>query len=339
MKTIKFINFLIDLQLHSFNISNMETLDDILFDTPSPEPDASAPQTPKRRLTRDQRRDILLLHSLNWTYEQIATKVKTTHYAVQYTCQKQVATPVKQPGRPSQLSSDQVDEILDFITATKEGRQMAYKTVVTTFELGVSDRCLGRALKKRGFSRCVALRKPPISEKNRVLRLAFAQKHRDKGFEWWSTILWTDETWVNGGRHRKTYVTRMAGEELDPTCLIEKIQRKKGWMFWGSINGAVRGPSLFWEKEWGNINKDSYQEKIVPLVDGWIRMNPGLVLMQDNAPGHAAKDTQDELHSCGIVPIQWPPYSPDLNPIETIWNIMKDWIAAHYGSENNPTYD
>ena len=144
---------------------------------------------------------------------------------------------------------------------------------------------------------------------------------------------------MKGGRHRKTYVTRMAGEELDPTCLIEKIQCKKGWMFWGSINGAVRGPSLFWEKKWENINKDSYQERIVPLIHGWICMNPGLVLMQDNAPGHAAKDTQDELHSCGIVPIQWPPYSPDLNPIETIWNIMKDWIAEHYGSENHPTYD
>ena len=29
--------------------------------------------------------------------------------------------------------------------------------------------------------------------------------------------------------------------------------------------------------------------------------------------------------------LKWPPYSPDLNPIETLWNIMKNWIQHKYG--------
>ena len=52
---------------------------------------------------------------------------------------------MKQPGCPNQLSSDQVDEILNFIIATKKGHQMAYETVVVTFKLGV---CLPSALAK-----------------------------------------------------------------------------------------------------------------------------------------------------------------------------------------------
>jgi transposase len=32
----------------------------------------------------------------------------------------------------------------------------------------------------------------------------------------------------------------------------------------------------------------------------------------------------------GIYPVFWPPFSPDLNPIETVWNKMKDYIAKHY---------
>ena len=49
-----------------------------------------------------------------------------------------------------------------------------------------------------------------------------------------------------------------------------------------------------------------------------MRLNPGLWLMQDNAPGHAAKRTREELLERGINVIFWPSYSPDLNPIETV---------------------
>jgi hypothetical protein len=58
----------------------------------------------------------------------------------------------------------------------------------------------------------------------------------------------------------------------------------------------LKGLCLFWEKEWGSINKDSYCERIIPLVDGWIRMNSQLKPMQDGAPSHAAASTIKELH-------------------------------------------
>ncbi|KAG5299911.1 hypothetical protein I7I50_06552 [Histoplasma capsulatum G186AR] len=84
---------------------------------------------------------------------------------------------------------------------------------------------------------------------------------------------------------------------------MNKIQRKRGWMFWGSFNGITKGPCLFWEKDWGTINKTSYRERIVPLIHGWIQMNPGLKLMQDGAPGHAAAETSQDLQEHGITPI------------------------------------
>jgi len=133
-----------------------------------------------------------------------------------------------------------------------------------------------------------------------------------------------------GGRHRKVYVTRRVGEELEDTCIVEEIRRKRGWMFWGCFAGNQKGPCVFWEKEWGSINSQSYCERIVPLVHGWLRMNPALVFMQDGAPGHSAAATLEDLLERGIQPIFWPAYSPDLNPIETVWNKMKDYIAAQY---------
>ena len=40
--------------------------------------------------------------------------------------------------------------------------------------------------------------------------------------------------------------------------------------------------------------------------------------MQDGAPGHSAANTSLELREQGIEVIYWPPYSPDLNPIEKV---------------------
>jgi transposase len=156
-------------------------------------------------------------------------------------------------------------------------------------------------------------------------------EHLDWTPEQWAIILWTDETWVTGGRHTRTWVTRRKGEEFNITCLVDKIQRKSGWMFWGCFSGLTdKGPGVFWEKAWGSINKKSYVEHTVPVIQAFIQQYPGLLLMQDHAPGHAAKFTINELKSREINLIFWPPFSPDLNPIETVWDIMKDWIQDNY---------
>jgi hypothetical protein len=203
--------------------------------------------------------------------------------------------------------------------------------------------CIRSTLRRHGFSRYVAYRKPPISEKNRRLRLQFALDHADWTTEQWAEILWTDETWITHGRHRKTYVTRRKGEELEETCIVDREQKKSGWMFWGSFSGYGKGPGLFWEKDWGSINGERYRERTIPIIDGWIRLSAfngqRLVLMQDGAPGHAAEETQIDLDERGIERVTWPPYSPDLNPIENCWNWMKDWLEAHYGDEPKPAYD
>jgi hypothetical protein len=70
--------------------------------------------------------------------------------------------------------------------------------------------------------------KPPISEKNRKLRLQFALKHKHWKFEDWCTILWSDKTWVTDGRHKRTFITRLLGEEWDENCIVKKIRRRAG---------------------------------------------------------------------------------------------------------------
>lgn len=80
-------------------------------------------------------------------------------------------------------------------------------------------------------------------------------------------------------------------------------------------------------------------ERIVPIIHGWMRINPGLSFMQHGAPCHAAGATQDEFRKRGTESIHWPPYSPDLNPIEVVWNWMKDYIEVKWGVNAKLSYD
>lgn len=196
------------------------------------------------------------------------------------------------------------------------------------------------ALQRAGYKRYLARYKPPITERTRLKRYAFAERYRSWSLDDWKKVLWSDETWAIGGSHTRVWVTRKADEELDPTCILERHQRKKGWMFWGCFSGLTgKGPGIIWEKEWGTITSASYSEHIVPLIDGWLRLHPDqqLLFMQDNASSHVARDTLEDLEARGIVLLEWPPFSPNLNPIEYVWNKMKDFLQAYY--PENPTYD
>ena len=46
----------------------------------------------------------------------------------------------------------------------------------------------------------------------------------------------------------------------------------------------------------------------------------------DNVSFHKSKRTKELIESVGCKIIFLPPYSPDLNPIETFWANMKRWI-------------
>ncbi len=55
----------------------------------------------------------------------------------------------------------------------------------------------------------------------------------------------------------------------------------------------------------------------------------GAIFMH-NAQIHTAHIIQDWLQDNGINVMDWPPYSPDLNPIENLWALLKAAIYRSY---------
>jgi hypothetical protein len=110
------------------------------------------------------------------------------------------------------------------------------------------------AMDTEGYGRRVSRIRPPISDKVRHDRLAFAWAHITWTWINWFRYLWSDETWVTGGSHGRVWVTLGQNEEWHRDTITQRHRKKPGWMAWGCFAGTLKGPLVIWEKEWGTIN-------------------------------------------------------------------------------------
>ncbi|KAI3363825.1 hypothetical protein L3Q82_001427 [Scortum barcoo] len=101
-------------------------------------------------------------------------------------------------------------------------------------------------------------------------------------------------------------------------------------MVWGGI--SLGGRTALHVLARGSLTGIRYRDEILrPLVRPYAgAVGPGFLLMQDNARPHVAGVCQQFLQDEGIDAMDWPARSPDLNPIEHIWDIMSRSIHQRH---------
>ncbi|KAI4880842.1 hypothetical protein NFI96_011002, partial [Prochilodus magdalenae] len=101
-------------------------------------------------------------------------------------------------------------------------------------------------------------------------------------------------------------------------------------MVWGGI--FLEGRTALHVLTRGSLTAIRYRDEILrPLMRPYAgAVGPGFLLMQDNARPHVAGVCQQFLQHEGIEAMDWPTRSPDLNPIEHIWDIMSRSIHQRH---------
>ena len=102
-------------------------------------------------------------------------------------------------------------------------------------------------------------------------------------------------------------------------------------MVWGAFHFDGKSELVIVD---GNMNQQVYRQVLRQNLLPWARdaFRNNFVLVQDNAPPHRARATMTFLENQDVEVMDWPARSPDMNPIEHIW----DQMAVHIRDMDNP---
>ena len=128
-------------------------------------------------------------------------------------------------------------------------------------------------------------------------------------------------------------VRRRQGEAYKPQCLAPTVKHGGGSvMIWGCFSTAGTRQIHLCE---GRMNQVTYKEVLEQhLLPSARKLYPNCnssnwIFQQDNAACHTAKSVTTWMERKHIRIMSWPAQSPDLNPIENLWNQMKEKMREH----------
>ena len=224
-------------------------------------------------------------------------------------------------GRKPKISQ----EILEFVDMNtlanaKISNAQMQGMIKEKYSMDLSLKSIANSRKQLGFVYRPPMKIQKLSDEQKTLRIQFAKYAQKELVD--KTIVFSDESrfgilpdnnWV--------YIKKGNWNETALTCNEKFIDSV---MFWGAIGLDYKSPLILCSNgmdgnEYISIINNSKMTETCDMKHGRYKC----FFMQDGAPCHNAQIVSNFFYSkCKLIP-GWPPNSPDLNPIEMVWAIIK----------------
>ncbi|GFV52817.1 transposable element Tc1 transposase [Trichonephila clavipes] len=205
--------------------------------------------------------------------------------------------------------------------STATGRQVSWFTVARRLHKG--------GLFARRPERCFPLK---VGH-----HLQWCREHKNWTTDQWSRVLFTDESrFSTRSDSQRVLIWREIGTRFYTSNIKERRHYGgPGVLVWGVI--MLNGRTELHIFDRGSVIGDRYCEEVllphVRLFPGAI--GPDFIFMDDNARPHRSLAVEELLESEDITRMDWPAYSPDLNPIEHVWDALGRRTAARLHHPEN----
>ena len=235
----------------------------------------------------------------------------------------------------SRVTSEDIDTSI--VAAATEEPCTTPRSIRSELGVETSARTVRRRLDEVGLFDRVVRVEYPFTDEHIAQRLAFAQQHQSWDEVKWSRVLFGDESYICLGAHDQIWVQRPEDAAYQSQFMVHgqtTFAPKIG--IWGCFTsqgvGAVR---IFDDNMDTRMYTDTMQQLMKPCA---LRFWPNgeWFYLHDNASYHGSYRSRTWFHNNGVSLIELPPHSPDLNPIENLWEDLKHRIelrSAHNISE------
>ncbi|GFV83835.1 transposable element Tcb1 transposase [Trichonephila clavipes] len=230
------------------------------------------------------------------------------------------------------------------VLSAKRNRRTTAQQVANQFlaasEKQISRKTVARRLRGGGLYARRPVVCVPLTRQHCTLRLQWCREHHNWTEQDWACVLFSDESRFSlSSDCRRQLIWRKSGTAYRPEIIQEKDRYPTcSIMVWAGI--MINGRTHLHVVANGTMTGQRYIDEVllphVRLFRGAV--GDKFVFMDDNATCHQTLAVQYCLDSEGIQRLVWPARSPDLNPIEIVWDALGRQVAGrNYPPTNKNT--